>query len=203
MNLCSNGTTSNLTTTAGGWSWNCEGIHGGATASCSAEQKHLLALTKAGDGTGTVATNTGTISWAGNSGNGDYSPGTVVTLSAIADVSSVFTGWSDASCSGTSTCQATMDASKSATAAFAYATARVAGTNYTSVGAASSELINGGTMQLHAMDVAESIQFNRAISFSVEGGYDALFASVNNVTTIHGSIVISAGTVALSDIVLM
>jgi hypothetical protein len=42
----------------------------------------------------------------------------MVTLTAAADVSSTFTGWSGGGCSGTSTCTVTMDAAKTTTATF-------------------------------------------------------------------------------------
>src|SRR5439155_4969691 len=47
-----------------------------------------------------------------------YAPGTSVALTATPDTNEVFTGWSG-DCSGTSTCNLTMDANKSVTATFA------------------------------------------------------------------------------------
>jgi predicted transglutaminase-like cysteine proteinase len=48
----------------------------------------------------------------------DYAENTLVTLTATADGGNEFTGWTGAGCSGTGTCQVTMDAAKSVGAAF-------------------------------------------------------------------------------------
>ncbi len=49
----------------------------------------------------------------------DYSPGTLVTVSAIAADDSTFLGWSGAGCTGTDPCQVTVSAATTLTAAFA------------------------------------------------------------------------------------
>jgi hypothetical protein len=87
---------------------------------------YTLTVTKSGTGTGTVATSpSGTT----------FNAGTVVTLTARADTSSTFTGWSGA-CSGTATaCQATMNTNTSATANFTI--------KYSTITASAS---NGGTI---------------------------------------------------------
>ena len=43
---------------------------------------------------------------------------TSVTLTAIADTGSTFSGWNGGNCSGTSTCTVTMDADKTVSAVF-------------------------------------------------------------------------------------
>jgi hypothetical protein len=47
-----------------------------------------------------------------------FSPGTIVTLSAVAQQGSVFDGWSGGGCSGTGACVVTMGATTAVTAAF-------------------------------------------------------------------------------------
>ena len=54
-------------------------------------------------------------------------PGTSVTLTATADASSTFSGWSGA-CTGTGTCAVTMDAAKSVTATFTLKTYTITAT---------------------------------------------------------------------------
>ena len=78
-------------------------------ASFSALGSYALTLTQTGTGTGNVSTNpVGTL----------YNAGTTVTLTAIPDVSSSFTGWSGG-CSGASpTCIITMNSNISVTANF-------------------------------------------------------------------------------------
>ena len=74
---------------------------------------YTLTVSKTGTGTGTV-----TNSPAGTS----FTSGTVVSLTAAADASSTFTGWTGA-CSGTTNpCTVTMNANKAVTATFALKT---------------------------------------------------------------------------------
>jgi hypothetical protein len=69
--------------------------------------------------TTTTTTGTGAGTITRNPTSTTFSAGTVVTLTATADTSSVFTGWSGA-CSGTSTtCRVTMNANTSVSAVFA------------------------------------------------------------------------------------
>lgn len=77
----------------------------------------LLSVTKAGSGAGLVTGFPTGIS-CGTTCTGNYPLGTIVTLTAVPDANSVFTGWSGA-CSGTDVCMVTMDAAKTITAAFA------------------------------------------------------------------------------------
>ena len=71
-------------------------------------KQYTLSLLTSGNGSGSITANpTG----------GTYAHGTVVSLTPVAAVSSLFTGWSGA-CTGTSACSVTMDAAKSVTATF-------------------------------------------------------------------------------------
>jgi uncharacterized repeat protein (TIGR02543 family) len=70
-----------------------------------------------GTGSGSVSSSPAGIDCGATCSSGfDY--GTVVTLTATADLGSDFTGWSGAGCSGTGDCVVTMDAARSVTAAF-------------------------------------------------------------------------------------
>ena len=86
------------------------------SASFNAIQQNSLNVTKGGNGTGTVTSTPAGIN-CGLDCSESYTGGTVVTLSASADASSTFSGWSG-SCSGTGNCAVTMDAAKSVTATF-------------------------------------------------------------------------------------
>jgi hypothetical protein len=80
-----------------------------AAAFTPVTSSYTLTITKLGTGTGTVTTNpTGT----------SFTAGTVVTITAVADANSTFTGWTGAYSGTATTCQVTMNANKSVTANF-------------------------------------------------------------------------------------
>lgn len=76
----------------------------------------LLIVSKAGSGAGTV-TSVPTGTSCGTDCNVHFVPGTPVTLTATPDSDSTFVGWSGA-CTGTGTCQVTMNDNKAVTATF-------------------------------------------------------------------------------------
>ena len=77
-----------------------------------------LEVEKSGDGAGTVTSTPSGID-CGSDCTEDYISYTKVTLSATPDPGSIFTGWSGAACSGTVTCEVTMDSDQTVTATFA------------------------------------------------------------------------------------
>ncbi len=89
----------------------------------SALAGHTLTVIAVGTGTGTVISSPPGIS-CGADCSQDYIAGTMVTLTATPAGGSTFSGWSG-DCSGTVTCQVTMNAPKSITATFASSTATV------------------------------------------------------------------------------
>ncbi len=128
--LLSSGTVVNLSATPdagssfGGWSGDCAG-----TGSCLATMSSAKSITaqfsknsypvtvaKTGTGNGTVTSSPAGIS-CGGSCSASYSSGQTLTLTAAADANSTFDGWSGA-CSGTGSCNVTVDAAKGVTANF-------------------------------------------------------------------------------------
>ncbi|MFN7955460.1 MAG: hypothetical protein U0610_27295 [bacterium] len=125
------GTTVTLTATASpdstfaGWSGPCTG-----TGTCQLPMTaarsvtavfslptYSLSVALLGTGTGTVTSDVAGID-CGATCTASYTAGTLVTLTAAPALGSTFTGWSGAGCSGTDSCQVTMDAAKSVTATF-------------------------------------------------------------------------------------
>ncbi len=113
----------NAGSTFSGWGGACSG-----TGACT------VTMTAARSVTATFTVNSYTLTAAGNGGNGtgtitgtgincgtdcteSFVYNTPVTLTAMADASSNFTGWS-APCSGTGTCTVTMDMARTVTATF-------------------------------------------------------------------------------------
>lgn len=79
--------------------------------------RYPLTVTKAGTGTGTVASDVAGIACGADCTEDIYRT-TVVTLTPTPDISSTFTGWTGA-CTGTGTCVVTMDEAKDVGAEFA------------------------------------------------------------------------------------
>mgnify|MGYP006270576123 CR=1 FL=1 len=107
-----------------GWS-GCDSITGGgmnctvsmnAARSVTAQYSVPLSVARAGTGSGTVSSTPAGIN-CGATCSAVYAGGTLVTLTAAADLNSSFAGWTGA-CTGTSPCTVTMDQARSVTAVF-------------------------------------------------------------------------------------
>jgi subtilisin family serine protease len=79
--------------------------------------QHSLTVDKAGTGTGTVTSSPAGID-CGSTCSASFDAGTSVTLTATAAAGSRFAGWSGGGCSGTGTCQVTLNAATTVTATF-------------------------------------------------------------------------------------
>ena len=84
---------------------------------CGALGPFDLTLSFGGAGSGVVTIDPPDVQCTSNCSQ-SFSPGTVVTLEASADSGSTFSGWIGSDCSGTGTCQITMNAAKSIFAGF-------------------------------------------------------------------------------------
>lgn len=80
--------------------------------------EHTLTVSRAGAGAGTVTSKPSGID-CGATCSHDFTEGTPLTLIAIPAAGSTFTGWSGGGCSGTGTCQLTLNADAAVTATFA------------------------------------------------------------------------------------
>ncbi|MHA2620842.1 MAG: InlB B-repeat-containing protein [bacterium JZ-2024 1] len=107
------------------WSGDCTGtsatvnvtMNGDKTCVATFVRRHTLTVTKSGNGGGTVISSPAGIN-CGPTCSATYDQGTVVTLSATPDSTSTFSGWSGGGCTGTGSCQVTMNSSLSVTATF-------------------------------------------------------------------------------------
>ena len=92
-------------------------------ALASATTQYLLTVTKAGTGSGTIASSPTGIGCGASSCGGNFDSGATVTLIATPDTGSSFSGWSgNAACSGTGTCVVVMSAAQNVTATYATTT---------------------------------------------------------------------------------
>lgn len=88
----------------------------GGTSCLVAPTTHTLSVAKTGSGSGTVTSSPSGVN-CGTDCTESYGAGTVVALSASPAAGSTFAGWSGA-CTGSGSCQVTLDAAKSVSAAF-------------------------------------------------------------------------------------
>jgi uncharacterized repeat protein (TIGR03803 family) len=102
-------------TTFAGGVWNIGIVFALSTAGDLPPQE--LTVEKAGMGSGVVTSSPGGIG-CGPKCSAWFVDSTPVTLSASASTDSAFAGWSGEGCSGTGTCQVTMDQARSVTATF-------------------------------------------------------------------------------------
>lgn len=79
--------------------------------------RYTLTVTKAGDGTGTVTSAPRDLD-CGQTCSAGFDQGRLVTLTAIAESDSTFSGWSGSGCSGTGSCSITISADTSVMATF-------------------------------------------------------------------------------------
>ncbi len=91
------------------------------TVDLKAETVFTLTVLKSGTGNGTVSSSPPGINCGGDC-NETYSKVQNVKLTAEADSDSAFTGWSGGGCSGTGTCEVTVDGETTVTASFALKT---------------------------------------------------------------------------------
>ncbi len=126
--------------TFAGWSGACTGT-GTCTVSMTANRSVSAAFTavtqtlnvsKTGTGTGTVTSSPAGIN-CGATCSADYNSGTLVTLTAAADVNSTFTSWSGCDSVSGNTCNVTLNATGKVTATFT-STQRVLTVNRTGTG---------------------------------------------------------------------
>ncbi len=107
-----------------GWSGPCTGtgtcnltMNGPVTLTAEFADASTLTVTRTGTGGGTVTSTPAGISCGATCAFG-FQTGSTVMLSAVADGSSVFTGWSGGGCSGFGTCTVTLSADTTVAANF-------------------------------------------------------------------------------------
>lgn len=201
ISLCSVGESADFAG-YGPWSWTCSGLNGGSEAGCSASvQTWPLNVSREGGGTGTV---TSTLPHAeincGSTCSRAYAVNSVVTLVAAPSTGSRLSGWSGCDTVNGRQCTVTLNGARNVTAEFS-ADIKVIASFHDTIQAGYGMITAGDIMKLRSTEFTGELVFNRAISFILRGGHDALFSSTAGTSTIHGSLTIAAGSVELDGIV--
>jgi hypothetical protein len=79
---------------------------------------------------------------------------------------------------------------------------KVDSTYYGTVSSAIGAVSNNGEIRIQTGSLYEVLNFNRPISATLMGGYDGDFTEITGVTTLHGSITITAGTLRVRGIII-
>jgi PKD repeat protein len=177
-----------------GWSRDCSGSgdcqvtmnQARAVTATFALKTFALAVSNQGAGSGQVSSSPAGIS-CGATCQVSFTAGTTVVLTATPDTSSVFAGWS-ADCSGTGTCQVTLDQARAVTATFKPNTAPAASFTVTCAGLACSFDGSGssdsdGTIASHAWsfgDGASGTGPTASHSYAKPGSYTVTLTVTDN-----------------------
>lgn len=145
---------------------------------------YSLSITKTGTGAGTVTSSPAGIN-CGSDCSESYNANTAVTLTALPDTNSTFAGWSGA-CTGTGTCNVTMNADKTVTATFTLKTYTIT----TSAGTGGSISPSGNVPVNHGSNQTFTITPNsgyRVADVKVDGISQGALSSYTftNVTSNH------------------
>ena len=132
-----------------------------------------------------------------------YEIGTPVTLTSSANPDSYFANWSSCDQLVNGTCVVTMNSTRTITAEFRYDWPVVIGqSGYNgSIQEAYNSLTTGDDiLRLKIRQYNENLDFNKDIRFALQGGCNADLSGCNGVSTLHGDMIISAGSVTVSNI---
>lgn len=172
---------------------------------------YTLTINKTGTGSGMITSTPAGID-CGSDCNETYSIVTTVTITALPDAGSTFTGWAGGGCSGTGDCMVTMVANKTITSTFSTCSnlpVRIMrGTtlvnSYSSLQTAYDNSISGDVIQSQAALYTESFNVSdiNNKSVTIEGGYDCGYAAVTGKTVLKGQATLSKGTNRVKNLVI-
>jgi 6-phosphogluconolactonase (cycloisomerase 2 family)/alpha-tubulin suppressor-like RCC1 family protein/fibronectin type 3 domain-containing protein len=169
------------------------------TMSINAAPKNLT-VTVLGTGVGTVTSSPAGISCTSGSCSSSFAG--AVSLYATPSVLANFVGWGGGGCSGTGTCNVSMDAEKTVTATFNSAVLlHIGGTEYSSLQAAYDAASDGAIIQLLQNSVTSTLNANKPITIKLKGGYDSGYASNPGNTTVNAPVIIKQGKIVVDRIV--
>ena len=162
----------------------------GITVNVTIEQSYKITITKPGTGTGTVTVNSplGVIS-CGATCSADFPVGQTLVLSQTPDTDSGFSGWGGGTCSGTGVCAFSMSSDKYVTADFTLSPPvknQTTGVAYSLLQTACSDALDNHTIVALSTLPAAGLVLDKAVSITINGGYDAVYSSRTGLTPVTG-----------------
>ena len=139
-----------------------------------------------------------------------FPAGIDVTLSALPDQDSIFTGWAATPpCAGTGNCVVTMDAAKYVTGTFTLAPLVTVlerpGIEFSNISAAYDDIGTAAGSTIRArVNTAPfgDLLLNRDIAITLMGGFDTEFSSDNSGYSSMGTLTVAAGSLTLEQIII-
>ncbi len=122
-----------------------------------------------------------------------FRSGTTVELSAAGN-GTVFEGWSGCDTISGYSCTVTMNGSRGVTASYGYLVWASSGKGI-SIQAAYDRIGVSEVVWVRAAEVTENVNLNRPVTVRLAGGYNSSFTDVIGVSTLHGMMTVTAGTV--------
>jgi len=118
---------------------------------------------------------------------------------------SIFTGWGGA-CGGMEYCALTLSSDMTVQAFFElkHTQMTVSGSNYGAIQEAYNDVASGGKVLVAARDQTGDLTLDKAVDFTLVGGFDDAFSSnAGNSTKLHGTVSIRAGSLRASNLLLV
>jgi hypothetical protein len=122
-------------------------------------------------------------------------------LTPVPVLYSYFSGWSNIPCSGTGNCLVTLNDNSTVTATFNLEASTRSGEFYPSVQVAYDNAITGDTIYAWDYQFNDGLICNQDREVTILGGYNQIYSDVVGMTRISSPLIISAGTVRVSDLV--
>jgi len=165
-----------------------------------------LNVSKSGAGSGTVTSTPAGINCGADCVE-SYLRGTFVNLSSSAHTGSEFSGWAGGNCNDTGNCSFTINDETAIVATYIpieypVRIERTPGVNYSKIQDAYNAAIEGDVILVLDTVINETIDLNRSISITIEGGYRSDFSGVDGTTTLIGDIDINDANVSIENFAL-
>lgn len=175
-------------------------VGGTATSYSNFTARYTLSATLAGTGGGSLNSIPSGIACTSGTCSAPFDYNTSVTLSALPDSGSTFSGWSGA-CSGTGDCTTTLTGDKSVTATFTVASmVKVNGISYANPQDAYNAAATGDVIQARGVDFPGNLTLNRNISVFLKGGYDGAFTANSGLSVLQGILTIGTGAFTVENL---
>jgi hypothetical protein len=127
----------------------------------------------------------------------------MVTLTGTENNGYFFNAWTNCDSPSNNVCTETMDSDDTVTANFQECPSpvRIAGEPgyYASLQAAYNVASDGAIIQSRAFLFTGDLNANRAISVTLEGGYDCTYTGISGISTFNGVMSVSDGVVTIED----